>query len=48
VFNSKNPAGYINVFDASGNPVGKRPTLYAGDPLQGEQRLAQLGLRVRF
>jgi outer membrane receptor protein involved in Fe transport len=48
VFNSKNPAGYINVFDSKGNPVGKKPTLYAGDPLQGEQRLAQLGLRVRF
>ena len=48
VFNEENPSGYINVFDANGNPVGKRPTLYAGDPLQGEQRLAQLGLRVRF
>ena len=48
VFNSKNPAGYINVFDANGNPIGKKPTLFAGDPLQGEQRLAQLGLRVRF
>ncbi len=48
VFNAKNPSGYINVFDAQGNPVGKKPTLYAGDPLQGEQRLAQLGLRVRF
>jgi hypothetical protein len=48
VFNAKNPSGYINVFDANGNPIGKKPTLYAGDPLQGEQRLAQLGLRVRF
>ncbi len=48
VFNEENPSGYINVFDANGNPTGKRPTLYSGDPLQGEQRLAQLGLRVRF
>ena len=48
VFNETNPAGYINVFDANGNPIGKKPTLFAGDPLQGEQRLAQLGLRVRF
>jgi hypothetical protein len=48
VLNEKNPSGYINVFDANGNPVGKKPTLYAGDPLQGEQRLAQLGLRLRF
>ncbi|HKI03381.1 MAG TPA: TonB-dependent receptor [Thermoanaerobaculia bacterium] len=48
LFNAKNPSGYINEFDANGNPIGKKPTLYAGDPLQGEQRLAQLGLRVRF
>jgi outer membrane receptor protein involved in Fe transport len=48
VFNEKNPAGFVNVFDANGNPVGKRARFFAGDPLQGEQRLAQLGLRVRF
>ncbi|HEX4959856.1 MAG TPA: TonB-dependent receptor [Thermoanaerobaculia bacterium] len=48
LFNEKNPSGYINVFDANGNPIGKKPTLFAGDPLQGEQRLAQLGLRLRF
>jgi hypothetical protein len=40
VFNEENPAG----FTASGDP-----TVYAGsDPLQPEQRLAQLGLRVSF
>jgi hypothetical protein len=48
LFNEKNPAGYINVVDANGNSVGLKPTFYSGDPLQGEQRLAQLGLRVRF
>jgi len=48
LFNEKNPAGYINVFDDQGNPIGKKPTVFAGDPLQGEQRLAQLGLRLHF
>jgi hypothetical protein len=48
VFNEKNPAGYNVVFDDNGNPLGLEPTTYAGDPLQGEQQLIQLGLRVRF
>ncbi len=40
VFNSENPAK----FDRNGNP-----TAYAGtEPTVGEQRLAQLGVRVRF
>ncbi len=39
VLNEKNPAGYT----AAGTP-----TLYAGDPFQGEQRLAQIGLRATF
>lgn len=39
LFNEENPA----VFDRTGTP-----NAFAGDPLQGEQRLAQLGLRVRF
>jgi len=39
VFNEKNSARP----DRFGNP-----SAYAGDPLQGEQRLGQLGLRVRF
>jgi hypothetical protein len=39
VFNEENPA----VFDRTGTPNS-----FAGDPLQGEQRLAQLGLRVSF
>jgi hypothetical protein len=45
VFNAKNPAGY------NGNRSSarfERPSTFAGDPLQGEQRLAQLGLRFRF
>ncbi|MFY9821518.1 MAG: TonB-dependent receptor [Thermoanaerobaculia bacterium] len=48
VFNEKNPAAYSLVFGANGLPVGAAPTAFSGDPLQGEQRLAQLGLRVRF
>ena len=40
LFNAKNPARY----NSNGQPAA-----YAGtDPLQGEQRLAQLGLRVHF
>jgi len=39
VLNEENPAGFIS----SG-----QPTTFAGDPLQGEQRLGQLGVRVRF
>lgn len=39
VFNEDNPA----VFDRTGTP-----NAFAGDPLQGEQQLAQLGLRLRF
>ncbi len=48
VLNEENPAGYQVIHDAAGQPVGARPTVFAGDPLQGEQRLTQLGLRVRF
>ena len=39
VFNEENPAA----FDRFGQPHA-----YSGDPLQGEQRLAQVGLRFRF
>jgi Carboxypeptidase regulatory-like domain/TonB dependent receptor len=39
LLNEKNPA----VFNRFG-----QATAYAGDPLQGEQRLAQLGLRLHF
>jgi len=39
VTNEENPS----VFDRNGDP-----NAFAGDPLQGEQRLAQLGLRLRF
>jgi hypothetical protein len=48
LFNEKNPAAYTVSFDAAGNPTGIRPTAFAGDTGQGEQRLAQLGLRLRF
>jgi hypothetical protein len=39
VFNEENPT----IFNALGEP-----NAYAGDPLQGEQRLAQLGVRLSF
>jgi hypothetical protein len=45
LFNASNPAGY------NGNQASAtfgQPSTYAGDPLQGEQRLAQLGVRFRF
>jgi hypothetical protein len=45
LLNSKNKAGFI------GNRLAatyQQPTKFAGDPGQGEQRLAQLGLRVTF
>jgi hypothetical protein len=39
LFNEKNP----NAFDRFG-----QPSVFAGDPLQGEQRLTQIGVRVHF
>jgi hypothetical protein len=45
LFNAKNPAGFIGNRTASN--FGE-PTTFAGDPLQGEQRLAQFGARFRF
>lgn len=45
LLNSKNPAGF-NGSVSSAN-FGKA-SVYAGDAGQGEQRLAQLGLRLRF
>jgi hypothetical protein len=58
VFNKKNPVSRTLIFDTRGNaqtnptfgfPIGSRPTAFAGsDPLRSEQRLTQLGLRVRF
>jgi hypothetical protein len=48
VFNEENPAVFNLAFDAAGTPTALVPTAFAGDPLQGEQQLIQLGLRVRF
>lgn len=45
LFNEKNPARYIG--NRTANNFGQ-PTVFAGDPLQGEQRLGQVGLRFRF
>jgi outer membrane receptor protein involved in Fe transport len=46
VFNSKNPAGYA--FNLNSPSSYGNPSVYAGDPLQGEQRLMQVGLRFHF
>jgi len=54
LFNSHNPAAYNGECDYNKvtgqctNPIFMHPTAFAGDPGQGEQRLAQLGLRVTF
>ena len=60
VFNAKNGAGndgllYFHVLSPDGktllvanNPDFGKPTIFAGDPLQGEQRLIQLGARLTF
>ena len=45
VLNSTNPAGYVGNVLASNYG---QPTTYSGDPLQGEQRMLQLGARVQF
>ena len=45
IFNNKNPSGYIGNQQASNYG---QPTAFAGDPLQGEQRLIQLGIRYKF
>lgn len=45
LLNSKNPAGFNG---SRSNANYGQPSVYAGDPGQGEQRLAQLGLRLRF
>jgi hypothetical protein len=46
LFNAKNPAGYRG--DVSDSSTFGTPSKYAGDPLQGEQRLLQIGARVHF
>jgi hypothetical protein len=55
VFNAHNPAQYdglIYSHDSHGNIVPNadfgKPGVFAGDPLQGEQRLLQLGARLSF
>jgi hypothetical protein len=45
LLNAKNPAGFIGNRQAAN--FGQATT-FAGDPLQGEARRAQLGLRIRF
>jgi len=54
LFNSRNPtrpdgSAFVNAGGTiTPNPNFGQPTIFAGDPLQGEQRLAQLGVRFRF
>jgi hypothetical protein len=48
VFNEENPASFGLAFDAAGNPTGLTANAFAGDPGQGEQRLTQIGVRLRF
>ena len=54
VLNSKNPAkfigncGYNTTSGQCTNPTFRQASAFAGDPGQGEQRLIQLGARVRF
>jgi len=43
--NAKNERGFVGNRSSANY---KRPSTYAGDPGQGEQRLAQLGVRVTF
>ena len=45
IFNNINPASYQG--NQLGNDFGQ-PTAFAGNPLQGEQRLIQLGVRYSF
>jgi hypothetical protein len=45
VLNAENPGRYVG--NRTANNFGQ-PTVWAGDPLQPEQRLIQLGLRVRY
>ena len=45
VFNEQNPASFVG--NRSAENFGQ-PTSFSGDPLQGEQRLAQFGLRLIF
>lgn len=45
LLNEDNPSRYIG--NRRANNFGQ-PTAFAGDPLQGEQRLLQLGLRLRY
>jgi hypothetical protein len=46
IFNAKNPAGFRG--DITQTASFGQPSKYAGDPLQGEQRLLQFGARVHF
>lgn len=45
LFDDDNPAGFIGNLNSA---AFGQPTTFAGDPGQGEQRLGQLGLRLRF
>jgi hypothetical protein len=49
LLNSKNPVGNTGICPSGiASQCSFAPTAFAGDPGQGEQRLAQVGLRVHF
>jgi hypothetical protein len=45
VFDARNPAGFVG--NMASSQFGQ-PTAFAGDAGLGEQRLAQLGVRLEF
>src|SRR5262249_37069246 len=47
LFNNKNASNPVIIGDQASANFGN-PVVYAGDPGQGEQRLAQLGFRIEF
>jgi len=48
IFNLLNSTNATRFNGTRGSATYREPTVFAGDPLQGEQRLAQLGVRFKF
>ena len=49
LFDEDNPAQHgVATFAPNGQPLTTAPVSFSGDPLQGEQRLAQFGVRLRW
>ena len=45
IFDDENPAGFVGALNS---PNFDQPSTFAGDQLQGEQRVGQIGVRLRF